>query len=132
MQKSEYKTKQRAALIEYLSLNKERQLSISEVVDSLSDSIGKSTVYRLISQLEKDGIVRRFVSSNGRTCTYQFIGNAHECDHHLHLKCIDCGRVIHLDEKTSDQLLLQILKQNNFIIDESKTVFFGKCISCRV
>ena len=132
---SEYNTEQKRALLELLKKNCDRAYSIDSIVDMLNDSLGssapgKSTVYRLMTKLVKDGRVKRFVKGQTRGFVYQIIKNDH-CHYHLHLKCTECGRLLHLDEKTSDELLEKVARVQNFAVSEDDTVLFGRCAYCK-
>jgi len=124
-----YRTRQRDELLAFLAEDAERQLTIEEIAASLP-GIGKSTVYRLVSQLVEAGTVRRFVADNSRRFLYQYAG-ARDCCEHLHLKCTVCGRLIHLRHGISRQMEQAISSQYGFSIDGAKTMLFGCCGDCR-
>ena len=88
-----------------------------------------STVYRLITKLVTEGSVRRFVKGHSRRFLYQIVDRDH-CRSHLHLRCMDCGKLIHLNEKVSDELLTTIRSANNFSVNEEETVLVGACSDC--
>ena len=97
---------------------------------SYGDGIpGTSTIYRLMSKLVEEGTVRRFVKGHSRRFVYQIVGGKH-CRSHLHLKCMECGKLLHLDERVSDALLSQIRVNNDFSVNEEETVLFGECSAC--
>ena len=52
------------------------------------------------------------------------------CDAHLHLKCVDCGRLIHLDEDVSDALQSDLLRAAGFTVDGRSTTIYGTCAAC--
>ena len=58
-----------------------------------------------------------------------FIGG-HNCDKHLHLKCVGCGKLLHMSDTASDAVLNDVLLSNHFAIDKEKTVLFGMCSQC--
>ena len=47
------------------------------------------------------------------------------------LKCTGCGKLIHLDEALSDELMEKVRKARDFSVDEEETVLFGSCSACR-
>ena len=105
--------------------------SIEEIATAiLKDGKGKSTVYRLISKLVDEGVVQRITDPKSRRVTYQYIGRG-ECHEHLHLKCKECGKLIHLDEDTSESLEKRIKKIAGFEIDDG-ALLFGRCESCHL
>lgn len=124
-----YRTEQRLALEEYLSANAAKQFTIGELADTLSPAIGKSTVYRLIRELQESGRVRRFQLGEGRHTVYQYLPTE-ACISHLHLKCVLCGRMMHLDGSVSAFLTKQILASNRFRLDDRLTTLYGRCAAC--
>ena len=130
---SEYKTEQKRLLLEFLAKNGDRSYTIDEIVDGIyadagESSLGKSTVYRLISRFVLEGSVRKIADGHSRHNTYQWIGES--CHHHLHLKCTGCGVVIHLDHETSHALESTLRTTLSFLLDEQQTLLFGKCKRC--
>ena len=131
---AEYNTEQKKILRVYLKENCDRAYTIGELIDELREKHGesapaKSTVYRLMPNLVEEGSVKRLVKGHGRSFVYQAIAGD-DCRCHLHLKCISCGRLLHLDHKTSDELLLKVMNNCSFTISEEETVLLGKCLSC--
>lgn len=123
-----YKTGKRDAILEFLSKNSESSFTLEEICDVIaSDGHGKSTVYRIVSELVENGCIRRISDGKTRHCTYQYVGDE-ECRCHLHLKCRDCGRLYHLDHKLSDELSKK-LSEGGFSLDEG-AMLFGTCREC--
>ena len=96
--KKEYKTEQKKAVIDFFRENSERHFSVAEVCDAVSSNgTGKSTVYRQISKLFESGVLRRFETPDSKMFVYQYADSDKNCEHHYHLKCVKCGRLIHMD-----------------------------------
>ena len=66
---------------------------------------------------------------SGGSAAYQAMDPGH-CDAHLHLKCVDCGRLIHLDEDVSDALQSDLLRAAGFTVDGRSTTIYGTCAAC--
>ena len=94
----------------------------------LTDGHGKSSVYRIISEMVEEGKLKRITDPHSRRVCYQHIEKEH-CSEHLHLKCQGCGRLIHLDDETSHSLQESLMRSKNFEID-SGAMLFGRCESC--
>lgn len=125
-----YNTEKRAALLRFFSERSTEAYSLDEVCEILlPDGKGKSTVYRLAAKLVEEGVLRKITEQKSRHCTYQYVGGE-ECAEHLHLKCRDCGKLIHLDEGSTKSLEEKLLKSSGFALDES-TLIFGKCAECK-
>ena len=124
-----YNTEKRAELLDFLSRTNGQAYSIEDICSAiLKDGRGKSTVYRLISRLVDEGALRRISDGKTRRVTYQFIHTGH-CSEHLHLKCKECGRLIHLDEEISHLLENRIMRAKGFMLDDG-ALLYGKCESC--
>lgn len=124
-----YKTGKKELITELLSKNADRSYTIEEISETVtSDGRGKSTVYRLVSELVDAGALRRLSDGKTRHCTYQYVGGEH-CHRHMHLKCKGCGRLIHLDEGTTRAFEKKILTLGGFCIEEG-SFLFGTCREC--
>ena len=131
---SGYNTKQKEKLLEYLMKNKEKHTNVQEISAFLSaegSSMGVATIYRQLDRLVEQGLVRKY-AFDGKTCAcYQYIENEEQCRSHFHLKCLGCGRLIHLDCEHLAELTRHIEDEHDFAIDYSQTVFYGRCSECR-
>mgnify|MGYP003299416800 CR=1 FL=1 len=130
-----YNTHQKDMLLTFLKSRPEKQFSVDEISEELGksypDAPGKSTVYRLIGQLVDKGTVKRFVKGNSRQFLYQIAGSE-ECHHHLHLKCTECGKLLHMGHALSEQLLTEILGESSFTVKPDSTTLFGFCKDCNL
>ena len=132
---AEYVTEQKRILKRILEENCDKAYTVDELYEKVKQtggerSLGKSTVYRLITHLVEEGSVKRFTKENGRKSAYQIVMGEH-CDCHLHLKCLDCGKLIHLDEDVSGRLVGAVMDKSDFSVNEEATVLFGKCGDCK-
>lgn len=127
-----YNTKQKQALTEFFMQNNNRQYSAKEIAENMCAyaKIGKSTVYRLIDKMVSDGTLRRFRGADAKSVVYQYTGQNHECDSHFHLKCVNCGTLIHLECDSVSVLNQHIFTHHGFEVDPVKTVFYGLCKTC--
>lgn len=123
-----YNTVQKQQLLEFLKNNSDRAFTIEEIASEIS--VGKSTVYRLMPKLVDEGIAKRFTKGTSRRFLYQLIGcGCHAV--HLHMKCTQCGRILHMSNAASETLLQEVLEKSNFSVDKEQTMLFGKCAHCR-
>ena len=125
-----YLTSQREILYSFLKDHSDKQFTIYEITDKLceSNNISKSSIYRNISSLVDEGLVRSYTEGD-RKLLYQYIGEQN-CTVHLHLKCIKCGQITHLDNNSMRIIYDFIAKNNNFNVDTNQTIIYGSCISC--
>ncbi|MBQ8029405.1 MAG: transcriptional repressor [Clostridia bacterium] len=133
MTEPSYKTKQREIILNYFSNNHEKAYTIDEIVEILKESgtvVGRTTVYRYCDYLVKSGNLRFFPQSRGKSGTYQYVEHADECSEHIHLKCVSCGKFIHLGCDFVSNICEHISEHHNFKVDNSKSTFFGLCSDC--
>ena len=131
---SSYHTEQKKILLDFLTKNKDRSFTIDEItagIEADGASLARSTVYRLASRMASEGVLRRFVKADSRCASYQLASCEH-CEAHLHLKCVGCGKLFHMDEEISDELVSLIRACNSFSVDEGESVLYGKCSTCNV
>ncbi|ADU24196.1 MULTISPECIES: Fur family transcriptional regulator [Ruminococcus] len=132
---AKYNTVQRGELLEFMAKHRTTAFTVKEIADMMrTDSDipkppGESTVYRLIKELVESGEVKRTVRGNSRTFVYQ-LTDGESCHHHLHMKCVSCGKLYHMDDESSRVLVERILQEDSFEIDSS-AVLPGKCGGCR-
>ena len=124
--RTSYQTQQKAALLAFLERNAEHQFTIDEIIATMGEAApAKSTAYRLIKKLCDDGQVRRFTREGTASSVYQLAGSSC-CSEHLHIKCVDCGLLIHLDSAACDTLA----KATGCVIDDEKSMLYGHCANC--
>lgn len=130
-----YQTEQKRILLAYMKAHSDQSFTIEELCKRMKEELelpvvpGKSTVYRLMPELVDEGLVKRFVKANSRKFLYQMVCGDH-CDRHLHMRCSVCGKLYHMEDQESEELLLRVMKKHHFQIDEGKTVLFGQCENC--
>ncbi len=130
-----YQTEQKRILLSFLRAHSEQAYTIEELCREMQEKLpkelvpGKSTVYRLMPALVEDGLVKRYAREHSRKFLYQMVCGE-RCRNHLHLKCSVCGRLYHMEDKESEELIQKVLKKHHFNIDEGKTILFGCCEGC--
>lgn len=133
MAENQYKTKQRSQILQCMRNNAEKALTVDEICEILKNtgvSVGKTTVYRYLDSLLESGALRRYAEEKGKSATFQYIESTNLCHSHLHIKCLKCGKLEHLDCEFLNGVSSHILQHHNFRIDNSKTTIFGICAKC--
>lgn len=131
-----YQTHQKRALIAFLEKHPDRSFTIEELAEemqadpALESPPGKSTIYRIMPALLDNHLVTRFNDGTGRRAAYQIVGGA-GCHAHIHMKCTGCGRLFHMGDDQSAQLMRQIQQQNHFAVDLTQTLLYGVCEGCQ-
>ena len=127
-----YKTKQGELIFGILEKNADRHLTAEEICVLLKaegNAVGTTTVYRNLEKLIAEGKIRRFRLEEGEPACYQYLGG--ECHEHFHLKCENCGDLIHMDCHDMTNLAEHIKSHHGFAINPLKTVLYGVCERCR-
>lgn len=135
MRSSTYNTANRASLLRFLSEVPDRQFTVGALYTALCEKgivIGKSSLYRILEKLCAEGAVRKFRDAELDCSFFQYVGSDAECDHHLHLKCFGCGKLIHLECDMAGELVKHIRDEHGFAIDSKKSVLYGVCRECRL
>lgn len=131
MEHTNYKTNQKKELMDFLEEHSDRHFTVDEIVSGIGGhGVAKSTVYRQISKLESEGIVRRFEVPGSNSFAFQFSGENDSCDCHFHLKCTKCGRLIHMECPQLTKVQQHIMDEHDFLIGSHRAVIYGECISC--
>lgn len=127
-----YKTKQRDLVLSCIAETQGRHFTaddIAEMLDKKGTHVGKTTVYRHLDRFLAEAIIRKYTLGDKNCACYQYISDK-SCEH-FHLKCTKCGKLIHADCDFLDKLSAHIEAHHDFLIDGSRTVFYGLCTDCR-
>ena len=126
-----YMTKQRKNLLAFLEQHADEELS-AKIIESELGGMGVSisAVYRNLSDLEKEGKVRRISKSGSREVFYLYT-DAHACRESLHVSCEKCVKTYHMNSQCADMLINNLAQNDEFTIDKSDTVLYGVCKACK-
>jgi Fur family ferric uptake transcriptional regulator len=91
----------------------------------LGDDVGLATVYRVLTQFEAAGLVKRHNFEGGHS-----IFEINEGEHHDHLVCIHCGFVEEFVDDDIENRQLVIAKKSKFKITDHNFTIYGICQSC--
>lgn len=99
-------------------------------------NIGLTTVYRTLDMLGKMGMLHRFEFGDGRA-RYELAVGPREKDHHHHLVCTGCHRVINYSDFIENevefiqQIETGLSKKFKFKISHHDIQFYGLCQQCQ-
>lgn len=128
MSDNSYKTKQRDEIVEFFNSHRGKCYTAKDLIKSGEVSSGEATVYRTLSKLAGQGILKRF--TDGDAACYQ-LNESEECSRHFHLKCESCGKLIHMDCDFMADMSRHIEQSHSFFVDIGKTVIYGLCGECK-
>ncbi len=128
-----YNTRQKEILIKFLRENSSEHITVQKICNFMNNAgtpVGTATIYRQLDRLVKQGIVKKYLIDERSGACYQYTGDMEKCCEHYHLKCVSCGKLIHLDCEFLHNINNHILEHHGFVVDNSKTVFYGRCSEC--
>lgn len=134
MEKIGYKTTNRTKILEYMKANKDKTVTVADIDNYLLDNacrVNKTTIYRYLDKLVSEGKAIKYVDKKGSMATFQYVEAAHKCDEHLHLKCNQCGSVIHLECDFMKDIAEHIDNHHGFKLQCQNSVIYGTCKKCR-
>jgi Fur family transcriptional regulator, ferric uptake regulator len=121
-----FATKPRIELFKYLQNNPE--VSIKELINDLS-SQDQATIYRSVKLFENLGILNRL--QLGWKSKLELSNQFH--DHHHHMTCINCGKVIAWEEDPTIELRIQTVAMKlGFIPHDHQLEIRGTCQTCHI
>ena len=133
---SQYRTKQREALISYLRTVPGRHVTAGDICAHFAASgtpIGTATVYRQLEGLVDEGLVNKYIIDSGSPACFEFVGENVHIDGAAcyHCKCEKCGKLIHLRCEELSGLGEHLSLRHGFSVNPMRTVFYGVCADCR-
>lgn len=125
-------TVQRKTILGLLIEHSDKHLSPDEIYELLRKKhpqIGLATVYRTLLLFEQLGLIYKSDFDDGSS-RYEL--NKQKDDHrHHHLICTQCGNVEEAHEDLLENLEEEILKTNDFLVQDHRVKFYGLCKKCR-
>jgi len=127
----------REAILDFLSRTS-KHMSAKEIyatLYSMYPGIGLTTVYRTLDLLVRSGMINRLSFGDGQN-RYEFRSGKKE-EHHQHLICTKCGRIINCSDLFTEQLELikkaedVLTKKYNFTVLDHNIEFYGLCEKCK-
>ena len=125
-----YQTKQRSIILDLLKANQDRHLTAEEMLELLNQNhtpVSKATLYRYLDMLVSQNAVRKFIIDDQPSAGYQYLEEGESCHVHFHLKCLECGLLLHVE---CDEFDRYIKDKYQFTIDQSKIIIYGSCHEC--
>lgn len=128
----------REVILDVLS-NSDSHLSAEDIymkVHPLYPNIGLTTIYRTLDILSNLGMVFKFDFGDGRA-RYELVEEQREGNHHHHLVCTNCKRIINYNDFMDEEVELikkmedALSKRHGFVINNHVIQFYGLCAKCR-
>jgi Fur family ferric uptake transcriptional regulator len=119
----------RVKILHVLETSDENHLSAEDVYKKLlqgGEQIGLATVYRVLTQFEGAGLVRRHHFDGA-----QSVFELDRGDHHDHLVCLKCGKIAEFREEAIESGQKTIAREHGFTLEDYTLVIYGICSSCQ-
>jgi Fur family ferric uptake transcriptional regulator len=107
----------------------ERHLTAEEVYKTLlheGEEVGLATVYRVLTQFEAAGLVKRHHFEGGNS-----VFELESGQHHDHIVCVKCGRVEEFRDEVIEQRQREIACAVNFKLTDHSLCLYGLCQTCQ-
>lgn len=128
-----YVTANRKKILDFLKSNSDRTVAAADIDDYLKrngNEVNITTIYRYLEKLANDGTVIKYVAEKGGRAVYQYVEQGQRCEEHLHLKCVRCGCIIHLDCAFMDEISEHIGREHEFELQCKNSILYGVCRAC--
>ena len=100
---------------------------LCELVRKENPKIGLATVYRAMGVICDAGLARKADFGGG----FRRFEHKYRHQHHDHLVCTQCGRVIEVMSPEIEKLQQRLAKEHNFTPVRHRMQIFGTCRQCK-
>ena len=132
--KCEYRTKQRNAILEFLKDHADVRLTAHDIIKAIrvdGEEPDRSTVYRNLERLCKEGLLVKYKESDIKAACYRYSEEHGSCHDHMHAQCSGCGKIFHLENEIMDEAASKMRSEYAIEIDYGRTVLIGVCDECK-
>ena len=119
----------RMKILDILEQTSSRHQSAEDVYKALletGEDIGLATVYRVLTQFEAAGLVKRHHFEGGHS-----VFELNEGGHHDHILCVKCGKVDEFNDDTIEQRQKVIAAELGYELTDHCLYMYGICKSCQ-
>lgn len=123
-------TSPRRKILAVLEESENHHLSAEDIYNALeskSQTIGLGTIYRVLTEFQKAGLVKRHHFENDYSVFELNTGNPH-----AHLVCVKCHHIEEFIDKTIQIRQQNIAEEANFQIIDLALNIYGVCGNCTV
>jgi len=118
-------TRQRRLVFD--ALHAKEPMTLRQLVASVGSHMDRASVYRTVALFEKLGVVRRINIG----WKYKLELSDKFIDHHHHLTCLNCHKVIAINGAELEELITYLSKKHHFEPTEHQIEIQGYCTDCR-
>ena len=100
---------------------------VYKILLETGEDIGLATVYRVLTQFESAGLVKRHHFEGGHS-----VFELNQGDHHDHILCVKCGRVDEFVDEIIEQHQKDIATRLGYELTDHCLYMYGVCSQCKV
>ena len=115
----------RLKILEIFQAGKQRHMTAEDVFRVLLEDrsdVGLATVYRVLTQFEQAGLLKRSNFESGKA-----VYEINEGQHHVHLVCLDCSRVEEFYDAEIEKRQHAVAKAKGFTIADHSLSIYANC-----
>lgn len=114
----------RIRILEILEETENRHVSAEDVYKALlkaGEEVGLATVYRVLTQFESAGLVKRHNFDSGHS-----VFEISRGEHHDHMVCVKTGKVIEFQNEEIEILQKKIAEEHGYTLEDHSLVLYVK------
>ena len=115
----------RLKILEVFQKGTQRHMTAEDVFRVLLEDrsdVGLATVYRVLTQFEAAGLVKRHHFESG-----QSVFELDQGEHHGHIRCLECGRIEEFCDEEIERRQSAIAEQRGFELAQHCLILYGHC-----
>ena len=119
----------RVKILQILESSSPHHLSAEDVYKQLltnEEEIGIGTVYRVLTQFEDAGLVKRHHFEGGHS-----VFEIAKSPHHDHIVCVKCGVVEEFSDESIEKRWKEIAESLGFQLTDHNLNLYGLCLGCK-
>ena len=99
---------------------------VYKILLEMGEDIGLATVYRVLTQFESAGLVKRHHFEGGHS-----VFELNQGEHHDHILCVKCGRVDEFVDEIIEQHQRDIADRLGYELTDHCLYMYGICSQCK-
>lgn len=121
-------TAPRLKILEMLVTHADQHVTAEDLYRMLlegGEEVGLATVYRVLTQFESAGLVKRHHFESN-----QSVFELDQGGHHDHLVCVRCGKVVEFYDDAIEQQQRAVAESHGFALSDHAHTLYGICGDC--
>ena len=115
----------RVKILEIMERTDSRHVTAEHIHRKLTlqgENVGLATIYNVLAQFETAGLILRRYLKKGQAC-YEI----NRGEHHDHMVCTQCGKIIEFVDQTIEKRQEAIAKKHGFRLNDHSLVMYVDC-----